>query len=42
MNGKKFTLIFIALVLVTGIAASLWVKQGYETRPHVKIEDEKK
>ena len=42
MNGKKFTLIFVVLTIVTGALASLWVKQGYDSRPKIKIEDEKK
>ncbi len=42
MNGKKFTLIFVALIIVTGTAASLWLKQGYDSRPKIKIEEEKK
>ena len=42
MNGKKFVILFVGLALITGAAASVWIKHGYDTRPMIKIEDEKK
>ncbi len=42
MNGKKFVILFVAVTLVSGAFISLWMKQGYETRPQIKIEEEKK
>lgn len=39
MNGKKFVMYFVVLITITGIAISLWIKQAYETRPQIKIEE---
>ena len=37
MKGKKFVVIFLALIIVTAVALSLWIKQGYDTRPAIQI-----
>lgn len=42
MNGKKFVMYFMALIILTGIGISLWIKQGYDSRPEVKIEESAK
>lgn len=42
MSGKKFVVVFLGLILVSGVFLSLWIKHGYESRPLIKVEDEKK
>ncbi len=42
MSGKKFVIVFLSLVVVSGVLLSFWIKRGYETRPLIKIEEEKK
>jgi hypothetical protein len=43
MNGKKFTIVFVGFVVVTGVLLCVWMKDGYNTRPKVQvIEDVKK
>jgi hypothetical protein len=43
MNGKKVVFIFSTIVLVSAVAISLWIKQGYESRPQITfVEEEKK
>ena len=33
MNGKKVTLVFLVLTILTGMMLAVWIKQGYENRP---------
>lgn len=33
MNGKKVTLVFLVLTILTGMMLAVWMKQGYESRP---------
>lgn len=42
MNGKKFVILFVGLTLISGALISLWIKKGYDSRPKIKIEEEKK
>jgi len=42
MNGKKFVILFVGLIIVSGTLLSLWIKSGYDSRPHVQIEEQKK
>ncbi len=42
MSGRKFVILFLSITLISGIALSLWIKRGYESRPLIKIEEEKK
>ncbi len=42
MNGKKIVICFVVVTAVTGVFLSLWIKKGYDSRPDVKIEEEKK
>ena len=42
MSGKKVVKIFLVVTAISGIAAFLVIKKGYDTRPHVQIEEEKK
>ena len=42
MSGKKFVFIFLGIMAVSSVFLAIWIKQGYDTRPLIKIEDEKK
>ena len=42
MNGKKFVIYFLLATAVTAVAISLWIKQGYDSRPNIKIEQQVK
>ena len=42
MEGKKFIVLFTGAVVITSIGIGIWIKQGYDTRPNIKIETEKK
>ena len=42
MNGKKVTLVFLVLTILTGMMLAVWMKQGYENRPKEQIEKEEK
>ncbi|MEQ1723063.1 MAG: hypothetical protein ABL930_07785 [Pseudobdellovibrio sp.] len=42
MNGKKFMIYFVGSMILTSIAFCIWIKQAYDTRPIIKIEDVKK
>lgn len=42
MQGRKFTILFLLLIAVSGVGASLWIKQAYDTRPIIKIEEKPK
>ncbi|MBC7420278.1 MAG: hypothetical protein H7328_06070 [Bdellovibrio sp.] len=37
MDGKKFTIVFLIVILVMGVASSLWIKQAYDTRLPVQM-----
>lgn len=37
MNGRKFVIYFVAVMILTGAGLSLWIKQAYSTRPKVEI-----
>ncbi len=39
MNGKKFVVYFLLAIAMTSVAISVWIKQGYDSRPDVKIEN---
>lgn len=39
MDGKKFVMYFVAAAILTSIGLCLWIKQGYDSRPQVKIEE---
>lgn len=39
MNGKKFVVYFLLTIAVTAVAIGFWIKQGYDSRPLVKIEE---
>lgn len=38
MSGKKFVIYFVLAIVITGIAVGIWIKQGYDSRPDIKIE----
>lgn len=42
MNGKKFVIWFLGVTVFSGALVSLWMKQGYDTRPNIQIEQPKK
>lgn len=42
MNGKKFVIGFLIVTTICGAAAFLLMKRAFETRPLIKIEEEKK
>lgn len=42
MNGKKFVFLFLGITIISAVLISLWIKNGYETRPQIQIEEEKK
>ena len=37
MNGKKVTLVFLVLTILTGMVLAVWMKQGFANRPKVTI-----
>lgn len=41
MNGKKFVWLFTAVATVTSIAFCVMMKQAYDTRPIIHIEEKK-
>lgn len=41
MSGKKFVWVFTALATVTAIAFCVMMKQAYDTRPNIQIEEKK-
>ena len=38
MNGKKFVVCFLMAIAITSVAVGVWIKQGYDSRPEIKIE----
>ncbi len=42
MNGKKFVIYFLLGTALTAVAISLWIKQVYDSRPNIKIEQQVK
>lgn len=42
MNGKKFVIFFVGLIIVSGTVASILMKKGYDSRPQIPIEAPKK
>lgn len=42
MDGKKVTLVFLVLTILTGMLVVVWMKQGYDNRPKVTTPEEKK
>ena len=41
MNGKKVVVYFLLAVAVTAVFLGLWIKQGYDSRPLMPIEEKK-
>lgn len=39
MNGKKFVMYFVVVTVLTAIGLYFGIKNGYETRPAIKIEE---
>ena len=42
MSGKKFLPLFLVVILITAAFLAVWIKQGYDNRPKIKIEEENK
>lgn len=42
MSGKKFVILFLGLTVISGALISVWMKKGYDSRPQIQIENEKK
>lgn len=42
MNGKKVTLVFLVITIMTGILLAVWMKQGFDNRPKIPATEEKK
>ncbi len=38
MSGKKFISIFLVIMVVSAVGLSLWIKQGYDSRPAAKVD----
>jgi hypothetical protein len=34
-NGKKVTLVFLVLTILTGMLLAVWMKESYQNRPPV-------
>lgn len=41
MDGKKFVVLFTVLATLTSVAFCVMMKQAYDTRPIIKIEEKK-
>lgn len=42
MNGKKFVILFVGLMIISSVFVSVWMKEGYDSRPRIQIEEPKK
>lgn len=40
MNGKKFVVLFMILIIISAVGVSLWMKQGYDSRPNINIKQD--
>lgn len=41
MSGKKFIIYFAVATVLTSLLIGAWMKQGYDTRPKIQIEQPK-
>jgi hypothetical protein len=41
MAGKKFITLFLGLIVISAIGLTIWIKQGYDSRPAASVESDK-